>query len=246
MDVRSVFASLVEDPEAGRKLGLAAVVSLVPVLSVAVGGYAARFARRVAEREERPLPAWDDLGGLWKEGLGLSLGSLTYAAAAGVIIGLPLLGAGYGAAWAKDAPASSLPVASIMLLIEAAIVLAAVVGLGLSLLWPGVLALYAAAPHVRTCFQFDSVARLLARHPADYLTCWGVSLLLAGAWASIFAPLAALLAMIPCLGLLAALLTGAAGAIVLLMVTSHLAGQLADAAALLPARPAPAPGAPQP
>lgn len=232
MDLRRPFAFLAEDPESPRKIGLASLLYLVPVLGFAVTGYQVRLASRVASSEPHPLPELDDVAGLWREGLWLRLAGLTYQAAIGSIVALPLLGAALSIYWTRTDPQSSLPLASILLLTEAAVLLATLLGTGLSLLWPGIVALYVHEPSYRTCFQLGQVVRLMALYPSAYLTLWGIPVLLAIAAAAVLLPLLALLAMIPCLGATASLVLGVAAAVAILLISAHLEGQFVYLAGL--------------
>ena len=239
MDLTGAFTFLFEDLHWPRKLGIGTALRLVPILNFSVTGYEVRTARRVAAGEMTPLPEWDDLGGLWLEGLWLSMARLTYGVVALLLVGLPFSGAGLSVFWALSDRSSNLPVGSILLLSSAALLLALLLGAGLSLLWPGIVALYVHDPRYRTCFRLGTVMGLLARYPSAYLTLWGVPLLLAIVIAAWLVPLLGLLNMIPCLGGLVSVALGVALTVALLLLSAHLEGQFVLEAGLQTPTPLP-------
>jgi hypothetical protein len=237
MDVGRALTFLFEDLHWPRKLGLGVLLRLVPILNFSVTGYEVRTARRVAADEMTPLPEWDDLGGLWMEGLWLSMARVTYAVVAVLLVALPLSGAGLSVFWAFSDRSTNLPIGAILLLSSAAVLLALLLGAGLSLLWPGVVALYVHDPRYRTCFRLGAVLGLLARFPSAYLTLWGIPILLAVGVAAVLLPLLGLFNLIPCLGGLVSLGLGVASTVALLLLSAHLEGQFVFQTGLLtPAR----------
>jgi hypothetical protein len=63
---------VLDDPEWLKKILIGGAFSLASALIVGiffVAGYWARLLKRVAAGEPRPLPEWDDLGGIFKDGL---------------------------------------------------------------------------------------------------------------------------------------------------------------------------------
>lgn len=80
------FAFTFEDPEWMQKILLGGVFTLAGVVIVGiffVYGYLARLVRNVVEGVQYPLPAWDDLGEYFNEGLRLF--------AVGVVYALPMI-----------------------------------------------------------------------------------------------------------------------------------------------------------
>jgi hypothetical protein len=104
IDFGRSFAFLTEDPEwLGKVLvgGLFALLSAVLVGLPFVLGYVARTLKRVAAGEPRPLPAWDDLGGIFNDGLRVfgvqmvySLGVGALALGFACVVGLGVAGLG--------------------------------------------------------------------------------------------------------------------------------------------------------
>ncbi len=104
LDFGRCFTVVTEDPEWVKKLligGLFVALSMVLVGWPFLLGYFARTPRNVAAGVERPLPEWDDLGGLFSEGLRLTavyllhlLGVMAVVAALGCLAMLPVMALG--------------------------------------------------------------------------------------------------------------------------------------------------------
>ena len=83
MDIQKSFSYPFEDSQGLPKLGLGALISLVPILGLAWSGYMVGIIRNVMAGSNEPLPTWDDIGRKFTDGLILF--------AAGLIYALPLL-----------------------------------------------------------------------------------------------------------------------------------------------------------
>jgi hypothetical protein len=73
LDFGRAFRFIFDDPDWIKKMLIGGVMMLLGVFiigSLWVMGYWARLIRRVAAGEKRPLPEWEDLGGLLREGWG--------------------------------------------------------------------------------------------------------------------------------------------------------------------------------
>jgi hypothetical protein len=74
LDFGRCFTFVTEDPDWVKKLLIGGAFTFLSALLVGaffVAGYFSRFVRRVAAGEARPLPEWDDLGGIFGDGLRL-------------------------------------------------------------------------------------------------------------------------------------------------------------------------------
>jgi hypothetical protein len=80
MDVGKAVSFVFEDEEWVSKMLLGAVILLIPVFGwFAVIGYAIAVVRNVIADEPRPLPAWQDLGRFFMDGLMFWIATLVYA-----------------------------------------------------------------------------------------------------------------------------------------------------------------------
>ena len=76
VDFGRSFSFVTEDPEWVKKILIGGAFTLACALLVGVPfvlGYFSRTLRNVAAGEPRPMPEWDDLGGLFEEGLRLTI-----------------------------------------------------------------------------------------------------------------------------------------------------------------------------
>jgi len=104
IDFAKCFRFAVEDPDWVKKILFGGLFTLLSALIVGiffVSGYWVRFLRRVVAGDPRPLPDWDDLGGLFNDGLKVVGAYFTYVAGVIVVaVGLGcaagLVGAGIG------------------------------------------------------------------------------------------------------------------------------------------------------
>jgi uncharacterized protein DUF4013 len=72
LDFARAFRFVVDDPDWIKKILIGGVFTLLSAILVGapfVSGYFVRLLRNVAHGHERPLPPWDDLGGLFIDGL---------------------------------------------------------------------------------------------------------------------------------------------------------------------------------
>ena len=100
VDFGRSFTFVTEDPEWIKKILIGGAFALACVLLVGVPfvlGYFSRTLRNVVAGEPRPMPGWDDLGGLFSEGLRLTavyllytLGIVAVLAALGCVLALPM------------------------------------------------------------------------------------------------------------------------------------------------------------
>lgn len=101
VDFGRSFTFVTEDPEWVKKILIGGVFTLACALLVGVPfvlGYFSRTLRNVVAGEPRPMPEWDDLGGIFNEGLRLTAVYLLYAlavvavvAALGCVVMLPVM-----------------------------------------------------------------------------------------------------------------------------------------------------------
>ena len=101
VDFGRSFSFVTEDPEWVKKILIGGAFTLACALLVGVPfvlGYFSRTLRNVVAGEPRPMPDWDDLGGIFNEGLRLTavyllytLGIVAILAALGCVALLPVM-----------------------------------------------------------------------------------------------------------------------------------------------------------
>ncbi len=93
VDFGRSFTFVTEDPDWIKKILIGGVFTLACTILVGmpfVLGYFSRTLRNVVAGEPRPMPEWDDLGGIFNEGLHLTAVCLIYGLAIGVIMAVLL------------------------------------------------------------------------------------------------------------------------------------------------------------
>lgn len=88
MNFGRAFAYVTEDPEWLKKVGIAMLVMLIPILGqIAVGGWSLEIMRRVINDEPEVLPEWNDFGKYMSNGFKELVIGLVYALPAILIYG---------------------------------------------------------------------------------------------------------------------------------------------------------------
>jgi len=90
VDFGRAFTSVTEDPDWIKKILIGGAFMLLSSVLVGVPfvlGYFSQTLRNVVAGAARPLPEWDDLGGIFSEGLRLTAVYLVYVLAVGVVFG---------------------------------------------------------------------------------------------------------------------------------------------------------------
>jgi hypothetical protein len=90
MDFGRAFTSVTEDPDWIKKVLIGGAFVLLSSILVGIPfvlGYFGRTLRNVVAGAARPLPEWDDLGGIFSEGLRLAAVYLVYVLGVAVVFG---------------------------------------------------------------------------------------------------------------------------------------------------------------
>jgi uncharacterized protein DUF4013 len=181
IDFGRAFAFYFEDPDwlkktlIGGGLYLAGTIGLVLLLAglllyAMVAGYAMRVMQRAYAGDPRPLPEWEDYGGLMRDGFKLVLLSLGYAAIffalpALVIVVITVI------ASASHSDALSGLMALVVVLMQ---LLAMLLGLGYLIYAPSAVARMTLYQRLGAGFEFKENLALIKRNPANY----GIALLI--------------------------------------------------------------------
>ena len=90
VDFGRAFTSVTEDPDWIKKVLIGGAFVLLSSILVGIPfvlGYVGRTLRNVVAGTARPLPEWDDLGGIFSEGLRLAAVYLVYVLGVAVVFG---------------------------------------------------------------------------------------------------------------------------------------------------------------
>ncbi len=166
MDIGKSFSFPFEDKQWISKLGLGAVIAMVPILNFAWSGYMVGIIRNVMNNEPEPLPNWDDIGKKFSEGLILTLAGLVYSLPMLIVICLPLsimvipaILSGNGDM--QDVAQTIAGAGSILFLCLLCVFF--VYALFLSVIYPAILVIFAREGTFASCFKFREVFDLIGK-----------------------------------------------------------------------------------
>jgi hypothetical protein len=228
MDIGKSFSYPFEDKQWVSKMGLGAVISLVPILNFAMTGYMIQIVRNLMDGALEPLPTWDDLGKKFMDGLMLVLAGLVYALPVILLscvslsfMSIPaMLSSNGDAQGIADALAGVGGVAFAGLSC-----LFVVYGLVLSVIFPAIYVNYAKEGTFASCFQLREVFNIIGKNAGAFFTAWGMSLvagLVVGVVASI---VTAVVGWIPCVGWIITIVITMGMGVYISMIYAHLFGQ---------------------
>jgi len=163
VDIGKSFGYVFEDDKWVTKVLIGGLVSLIPIVNLAVIGYALRTLKNVAEGQERPLPEWDDFGTFFVKGLLAVVAVLIYSIPVILLSALGGIISGIASSGGQDVSgAAGLCVASLSCLsVLYAIVLA---------LWlPATAVEYAMAGDFGAFFRFGEAWGLISHNLGGYI-----------------------------------------------------------------------------
>ncbi len=244
MDFGRAFKYVYEDERWFEKVAVGALIALVPILNFALSGYMAVVIRNVANGEDRPLPAWQDLGDFFMKGLYLFVAGLAYgiipsfilfpiiAVAVFIPIGVLPLAAGMS----EDAGTALAMVASIVFILAFALVM--LVGLLISIL--AMLFLLIATIRFAVggqtfneLFDIKGHWEYLKKNLGKLILAWLYIMAFYIIVMTLGMCLGSILGLIPCLGQIAAYAIGLGAGVLIVLFASHIYGQLAAATGLV-------------
>jgi hypothetical protein len=193
------------------KILVGALVSLVPILNFAAYGYAVQTTRNIRDDEAEPLPGWSgSIGKFFGEGLKLFVIGLLYSIPLWILslILIPIFTSDNSALVALGV---------LIALAELAVVL-------LLIFWyQGVIVNFAHLGTIGSGFQFGKIWGIIRQNMGRMLVTVGVAFL-AGILVSI---ISGVLAIIPCIGWIAAWLISFAAMFYILLVFAYNCGHIA-------------------
>lgn len=228
MDIEKSFRYPFDDQQWSSKLGLGAVISMVPILNFAWSGYMVAVLRNVMNNVSEPLPNWDDLGKKFTDGLILFAASLVYMSPVLIAICLPMsimvvpaiLSGNQDLQGISDAIAGAGGVLFLCLLC-----VFLVYGLAMSILYPAIMVLFAREGTFASCFKLREAFDLISRNAAAFFTAWGISILASFVVSFAVGILQMVLNLIPCIGQLVSFVLTIGIVVYTSLVYAHLFGQ---------------------
>lgn len=234
MNINKAFSFPFEDRQWISKLGLGAVISMVPILNFAWNGYLVGLLRNVSNGEAEPLPNWDNLEKKFMDGLILAVAGLVYSLPILIVFCLPLGFFAVSGALSGDSNLQDVSnlIAGIGGVVYFGLLCVFIVyGLALSVIYPAILVLFSREGTFASCFKFREVIGLISKNSGPFFTAWGVSILAALVVGLVTGAVSAMFGWIPCVGWAVVLVIGVGTTIYTTVVYAHLFGQFGALAA---------------
>ena len=214
MEFGKAFSFPFEDQDWIKKVGIAALVMLIPIVGgIAVAGWGFEVTRRVIRRDPQPLPDWSDFVTYLVNGLKVVVVGLAYALPI-ILVSACSQGIFYAAGQGGDDTMMS--IATVVMICFSCLMI--LYGIFMGLVMPAALGNFAATDQLGAAFRFGEVFGLVRAAPGPYV------LVLLGAF---LAGIIAMLGSIAC-GI-GALLTSAYA----MAINGHLQGQAYNEASAL-------------
>ena len=233
MNIGKSFSFVFDDKQWISKLGLGAVIALVPILNFAWSGYMVGIIRNVMNNESEPLPNWDDLGKKFNDGLLLTVAGIVYSLPMLVVICLPMSFMIVPAILSGNTDTQALAQAiagvgsALFFCLLCAFVIYAIV---LSVVYPAILVIFAREGTLASCFKFRDVFDLIGKNTSPFFTAWIVSFLAGLAVGFVSGILQVVVNIIPCLGQIVSFVLAIGIVIYTTIIYAHLFGQFGNMA----------------
>lgn len=209
-------------------MGIGILISLVSFLilpTFLLYGYAVGITRNVMNNEKLPLPEWEDLGTLFKDGMVMFVAGIVYTLPFWLLICIAF-GATIGFGGLSEATQISEDAAVAGILATYGLVgcLTLIFMLAFFFISPAIVIQYVREDDLAACFRFSEVIAIVRDNFADILIAGLTPFAASFVLSTLFGVMSI---MIPCLGWVASFLLGIAAGPYLTAVTGHLYGQIA-------------------
>jgi hypothetical protein len=226
MDIKSAIYYIFDDEDCVPKVGIGALLLLVPVLGFAAFGYEARVIRNLVRGEAQPLPTWDDFGTMFMDGLWLGLARFIYSLpiVALLVCSVAVTVPYFYLAESESQMQERLPL--ILMVCGGAFLILVIYAAILGFFSPAMTIQYVRRGTFAACFDFGAIFRLIRRNFGDYLTLWAVIIGINLVLGLILFVVSFFINIIPCLGSIAQILLINATTFWVLLIAGHLQAQL--------------------
>ncbi len=227
MDVAKAFTYITEDDRWMGKIGIGALISLLAFLilpAFLLTGYMVGITRNVMNGVKRPLPEWEDLGTLFKDGISIAVASLVYTLPFWLLICIAFVTTiGFGGLSEVTEISEDALVAGVLATYGLVGCLTLIFMLALFFISPAIVIQYVREGELSACFRFGEVLTIARENLGDIV----IAGLTPFAASFVFSILFGALSIIPCLGWIASFALGVVMGPYLTAVTGHLYGQIA-------------------
>jgi hypothetical protein len=228
MNIEKSFRFPFEDKEWISKLGLGALITMVPILNFAWSGYLVDIIRNVMNNTTEPLPTWDDLGKKFNEGLILFAAGLVYASPILILMCLPLSMMAFSGLFSINSNMEDL--ARVItdaggVLFYGLLCVFVFYAIALSVIYPAILILFSREGTFASCFKLREVFDLISKNAGPFFTAWGLSLVGGFGVGLVIGIFNLIVGWIPCIGWIASLVLSLGSGVYIAAVYAHLFGQ---------------------
>jgi hypothetical protein len=166
LDFGRALSFFFQDPDWVKKLLLGSLFTVLGFFLVGLfflAGYMMRVIRRSARGEAYPLPDWDDLGGIFTDGLLVAVAYLGYVIPLSMLFAVPAL----GIAAVANVDGDPSPVMALVGVI--AIGVLTLFSLAVALYLPAVLTRLALKGNIGAAFEFEAIFAFIKRNAMNYI-----------------------------------------------------------------------------
>jgi hypothetical protein len=225
MDIGKSLQYAFEDERWLSKLGLGALISLIPILNFAWVGFYIDVMRNVSDGVEPPMPEWVELGEKFVKGLLVTVAAFIYALPGVLFLCLPI-GVLIVPAFIQDTDAQSTLAVFTTLGGTTLMCCIGLYFLLFSFIYPAVQLRFSRMGTFQSCFQIREIFSLISSNLGDYLVAWLITLAAGFVVGLVITGVGLVLGWIPCLGQVLIWVASAIAGAWVSVVYAHIFGQL--------------------
>jgi hypothetical protein len=233
MDAAKSFSFPFEDPDWVSKLGLGALISMIPILNFAWTGYLVDIIRSVMNNDGDVLSTWDDLGKKFNEGLILFGAWIVYASPILIAFCLPLgliASSGLISGNSDMQDIGRILTEAEGVLFYCLLCVFILYALVLSIIYPVILVSFAREGTFASCFKLRQALDMIRNNTTGFFTAWVLSLAATIGTGLLIGFINLVVGWIPCIGWIVGLVLTLASGVYSTAVYAHLFGQFGRAA----------------
>lgn len=222
IDIGRAIQHPTQDQDWLRKVGVGALIALVPILNFSLNGYGIEHLKNTSDGLDVPLPTWDNLGEKFTNGLKLFVVTFILALPLFLVSCIATVASGGLAALAgggEDLEGAAAAGAGVILFAVAC--LALIYSLFLGYIAPAIYIQYTKTKEIGPCLRVGELLSIARANTGDYLMIFVILI------ASVFVIglILGLLNIIPCLGQVLSIVITLAAAPYIVVLLAHLCGQ---------------------
>ena len=168
MDIAKSFSYVFEDEQWTGKIGIGALISLISFLIIPIpllSGWMVGITRNVMNGEKDPMPVWEDLGTLFRDGLYILLASLVYSLPFLILVCIATVAtAGFGSLTEMSEEAAT---AGILATFGLTFCLTGLFMLALFFISPAIVIQYVRTGEFAACFRFSEIIDIVRENTGD-------------------------------------------------------------------------------